>query len=166
MVHPDSYVGRFLSLGASFPPHNKNHSIVRWVFPPPRLVKLNFDGSCRGLSTSGGFMLKDWAGCLLWVVSCNYGTTSITVAEARAMRDGILMAIQAGFRHIFVEGDNKMVIQPAQGFGGFISAFLTYLKIFNVGRKQLFSFCLNTLFKRQIGLQIGWLNLVILFPAP
>uniref|UniRef100_A0A7C9CIR9 RNase H type-1 domain-containing protein n=1 Tax=Opuntia streptacantha TaxID=393608 RepID=A0A7C9CIR9_OPUST len=54
-------------------------------------------------------------GQLLKLGACCYGSASILVAEARAMKDGIAMAIQEGFHHIIVEGDNKMVIQAAQG---------------------------------------------------
>ena len=81
-------------------------------------MKLNFDGSCRGSSTAGGFILRDWQGRLLQVGSSNYGTATITVAEARAMRDGILATIQASYRHIIVEGDNRTVIQAAKKSSG------------------------------------------------
>jgi len=66
-------------------PHHKNHFIVRWAVPPTDFVKLNFDGSCQGSSASGGFILRDWMARLLLVGSYNYGTTTITVAEARAI---------------------------------------------------------------------------------
>jgi len=57
-------------------------------------------------------------GRLLKVGTCRYGSTPIVVTEARAMRDGIFMTLQAGFRHIIVEGDNQMVIQEPQGSEG------------------------------------------------
>jgi len=44
-----------------------------------------------------------------------YGTTSILVAEARALRDGLQVAIQAGIRNLNIEGDNKIVIQAIEG---------------------------------------------------
>uniref|UniRef100_A0A7C9D1H1 RNase H type-1 domain-containing protein n=1 Tax=Opuntia streptacantha TaxID=393608 RepID=A0A7C9D1H1_OPUST len=103
--------------GDPSPTHNKNHFILIWVSPPTGLVKQNFDDSCIDLSTLGGFILREWMGQLLKLGACDYGTTFITVAEVRAMRDGILMAIQPGFQRIVVEGDNKTVIQAAQGFG-------------------------------------------------
>jgi len=73
------------------------------------------DGSCSGLSTSGGFILRDWIGRLLKWGYSNYGITSITVANARAIRDGVFMTIQAGFCNIWVEDNNKIVIHAAQG---------------------------------------------------
>ena len=36
------------------------------------------------------------------------------VAEATAMRDGISTALQAGFRRLEVEGDNRIVIEAVQ----------------------------------------------------
>ena len=40
-----------------------------------------------------------------------YGDTSILVAEARVLRDGLRLTIQVGFKHIAIEGDNKIMIQ-------------------------------------------------------
>jgi len=74
---------------------------------PPGYIKLNFDGSFIGSLAIGSFILTDWIGQLLKVGTCHYGTTSITIAEAGAMRDGIFMAIQVGFQRIIVKGDNK-----------------------------------------------------------
>ena len=36
------------------------------------------------------------------------------VAEATAMKDGIITALQAGFRRIEVEGDNQVVLKAVQ----------------------------------------------------
>jgi len=45
--------------GFSSSSRHENYFIARWLAPPPGLVKLNFDGSCRGSSTAGGFTLRD-----------------------------------------------------------------------------------------------------------
>lgn len=37
------------------------------------------------------------------------------VAETTAMHNGIKAAVQAGFTHIQIEGDNKTLIQAIQG---------------------------------------------------
>jgi len=76
----DSFPGGYLST-----PLHKNFFIVRWASPPLGVIKVNFDGSCIGQSTTGGFLLSDWTGRLIQLGACNYGTTSIIVAEARAM---------------------------------------------------------------------------------
>jgi len=44
-----------------------------------------------------------------------YGTTSILVAEARAVRDGLQFVVQVGFRNINIEGDNQIIIQAIEG---------------------------------------------------
>jgi len=42
-------------------------------------------------------------------------TTSILVAEARALRDGLNLALQAGIHQLIIEGDNKIAIQALEG---------------------------------------------------
>jgi len=100
-------------------PRHTNHLIVRWAAPSIDFVKLSFDGSCRGSSAYGGFILRDWLGCLHLVGSYNYGATTITVTEAHAMPDGIFNTIQKGFHQIIVEGDNLRVIGAASGSSAF-----------------------------------------------
>jgi len=39
----------------------------------------------------------------------------ILVAEATAVRDGLKYALEAGYRHIEVEGDNQVVLNAIQG---------------------------------------------------
>ena len=85
------------------------------VPPPPGFIKINFDGSLLNSSAAGGYVLRDWTGKLLKVGVANYGHTSITVAEARALKDGASVAIQAGYRRLLIEGDNTIVIQALAG---------------------------------------------------
>jgi len=99
-------------------PHHKSYVIVRWLAPPPGVVKLNFDGSCQGSAAAGGFILRDWRGQLLQLGSYNYGTATITVAEARAMHDGILHTLRTGYRHIIVERDNSTIIHAILSSSG------------------------------------------------
>jgi len=102
----DSFPGEIPSF-----PHHKSHFIVRWFVPPLGFVKLNFDGSYRGSAAAGGFILRDWRGQPLQFGSYNYGTVTITVAEARAMRNGIFHTLRTGYRQIIIEGDNSTVIR-------------------------------------------------------
>ena len=46
----------------------------------------------------------------LQIGAFNYGTATITVAEVRAMHDGILHSLRTDYRQIIVEGDNRTVI--------------------------------------------------------
>ena len=102
------------SRGSSSSPGTPSH-LVRWYPPPPGFVKLNFDGSLINSSAAGGFIIRDWTGRLIKAGATYYGDTSILVAEARALRDGLRLAIQAGFTNIIIEGDNKTVIQALKG---------------------------------------------------
>ena len=55
--------------------------------------------------------MRDWRGKIIKVGAANYGLTSSLVAEARALKDGVLLAVRAGYSKISMEGDNVLVIQ-------------------------------------------------------
>ena len=64
--------------------------------PNSEIVKINFDGSCNHSSSAPGFILRDWTGKLVIKLGAtNYGHTSSLVAKARALKDGLRVAIQA-----------------------------------------------------------------------
>ena len=89
--------------------------LVRWHPPSLGFIKFNFDGSLINSSAAGGFIIRDWTSKLVKAGAHFYGNTSILVAEARALRDGLRLAIQAGFKQIAIERDNKIVIQALKG---------------------------------------------------
>jgi len=93
----------------------QTHIFIRWHSPNPHWIKLNFDGSLQNSSAAGGFILRDWRGASLLTGASNYGASSIIVAEARALRDGVQAATRAGYRWLQVEGDNLTVIEALQG---------------------------------------------------
>ena len=74
--------------GPPSPPITSIH-LVRWHPPSPGFVKLNFDGSLINSAATGGFIIRDWTGKLVKAEAGYYGETSILVAEARALRDGL-----------------------------------------------------------------------------
>jgi len=101
-------------------PHSHHHrtdssSFVRWRAPPPGFIKLNFDGSLHQHSAAGGFLIRGWGGNLIQAGAAHYGDSPILVAEARALRDGVRTAVEAGFKKVFIEGDNAIVIHSLQG---------------------------------------------------
>ena len=98
------------SRGSSSSPTTSTH-LVRWYPPLLGFVKLNFDGSLINSSVAGGFILWDWTRRLIKARATYYGDTSILVTEARALRDGLRIAIQASFNNVAIEGDNKIVIE-------------------------------------------------------
>ena len=101
-------------MGSSFSPA-KTSQLVLWHPPPPGFITLNFDGSLVNSAAAAGFILRDWTGQIIKVGAANYGQTSILVAEARALQDGIEAATQAGFHKLYIEGDNRTVIPVVQG---------------------------------------------------
>jgi len=56
-------------------------------------------------------------GRVIKAVAANYGRTSSLVAEARALKDGVILALRAGYMEIAIEGDNLIVIQTLKGEG-------------------------------------------------
>ena len=83
--------------------------------PDPEVVKLNFDDSNNHYSATRGFILRDWTGKVIKLGTTNYGQSLSLVAEARALKDGLCMAIQTGYSTKCVEGDNLIVIQASKG---------------------------------------------------
>ena len=63
------------------------------------------------------FLLRHWMGRVLKAAAANYGHTSSLVVEARALKDGVLLAIRAGYTEIAIAGDNLIVIQALKGKG-------------------------------------------------
>ena len=71
------------------------------VAPPSQgFVKLNFDGSLNNSSVVAGFIIQDWMAKLVKAgVATYYGDASIIVVEVGALRDGLRLAIHAGFNN-------------------------------------------------------------------
>ena len=67
------------------------------------------------MSAAGGYILHDWEGKILRVGSSYYGCTSIIVAEARALRDGVQEAYATGFKKLIIERDNEVIIKVLLG---------------------------------------------------
>ena len=101
--------------GPSSTPSSTNIYLVRWYPPQSGVDKVNFDGSCINLVAARCFILRDWTDKIIKVGAANYGLSSSLVAEARALKDGVLLAVQAGYSKISIEGDNLLVIQALQG---------------------------------------------------
>ena len=85
--------------GHPFGPISKN-KVVRWEPPPIGMVKINFDGSVLHTSAVGGYIIRDWRGTVLRAGSHQYGCTSVIMAEARVLRDGVQAATVAGYKDI------------------------------------------------------------------
>ena len=109
---------------------NKNHDIstgraraysqnlnatIKWQAPPLSCFKLNFDGSVTNCSAACGFVIRDGDGRPIVAEASNAGKTTVPVAEATALRNGLVAAKQKGLRRLQVEGDSKLVIDAVNG---------------------------------------------------
>lgn len=71
--------------------------------PPHQFVKLNFDGFViQNKHAASGFVICDSSGYPLLASSKNLGSSNVLVAEALALRDGLIQASSAGFNKIEV----------------------------------------------------------------
>jgi len=113
--HPSSST---TSVSPSYLPHNHHHSsnyFIRWHSPAGGAVKINCDGTKSHRGTSAGFVIRTWKGGFVLAGTRYLEQAPILVAEAVAVRDGLKSALEAGYHHIEIEGDNQVVLNAIQG---------------------------------------------------
>nr|XP_011463604.1 PREDICTED: uncharacterized protein LOC105351321 [Fragaria vesca subsp. vesca] len=93
----------------------ENDKMIRWSPPPNDRVKLNFDGSVKSSYAAGGFIFRNPLGGPLAAAAFNFGSTTVPVAEALSLRNGLIDAKRRGFKKVEVEGDSKLVIDVING---------------------------------------------------
>ncbi|XP_021767045.1 uncharacterized protein LOC110731502 [Chenopodium quinoa] len=90
-------------------------SFVSWSPPPVRFCKLNFDGSAPNNLSMAGVVLRDDLDNHIPSRTYNLGSCPAFLAIVIALRNGLLLARAHNISHIFIEGDNLMVINILQG---------------------------------------------------
>ncbi|XP_021722049.1 uncharacterized protein LOC110689595 [Chenopodium quinoa] len=99
----------------ALPSHPTPRSIrVSWS-PPPSVIKINFDGYVREGSGVVGIVLRDHLGNNVCSRSFNIGMSTPLIAEATALRNGLLLAQAHNISKVFIEGDNFLIINILQG---------------------------------------------------
>jgi hypothetical protein len=87
---------------------------TKWSHPEPRQVKLNVDASYYADNQAGsvGAILRDYQGQFV-AASCKVLThvESAMMAEAIAMKEGLLLANMMGCNSVIVEGDSTETIE-------------------------------------------------------
>ncbi|KAF8656343.1 hypothetical protein HU200_060725 [Digitaria exilis] len=81
----------------------------RWSRPPEEWLKVNTDDAYSEASTSGasGAVLRNSQGVVLAAAAHSYNNLAdVTMAEALAARDGLLLATEHGARRVILEIDN------------------------------------------------------------
>ena len=86
---------------------------VKWTKPPTGWVKLNTDGTMYGnpVKVGGGGVLRSSSGDWIGGFMSKMGSTSSTVAELWALKDGLTMAKQMRIENICIEMDAEFIVQ-------------------------------------------------------
>jgi ribonuclease HI len=91
---------------------------VKWTTPPPHQLKLNVDASFHEDMAAGatGTVVCDYQGQFV-AASTNYilHVSSASMAEAIAMKEGLLLANRLGCNSIIAESDSIVTIDACNG---------------------------------------------------
>lgn len=85
--------------------------MVKWAPPPFDYVKVNCDGSVKDKEGASGYVIRNHYGKIVGAGARYLGHTSILLAEATGLRDGVKRAVDMGYRNLEIEGDSTVVIQ-------------------------------------------------------
>ena len=97
----------------------------RWRGPPEDWVKVNTDASFSALSASGasGVVLRNSQGEVIAALARAYtNIADVTMAEALAARDGVLLASEQAATKVILEVDNLQVASLIRSENGLRSA--------------------------------------------
>ncbi|KAL0004154.1 hypothetical protein SO802_011715 [Lithocarpus litseifolius] len=85
---------------------------ISWDKPDPGWLKLNTDGSSKGLlgAAAGGGLIRDEGGNWVAGFSRKIGRTDSFVAEIWALRDGLQLCQQMSARAVMIELDAKSLV--------------------------------------------------------
>jgi ribonuclease HI len=88
-----------------------------WTTPKKGWLKLNFDGSsnCKSKLSSIGGVYRDYKGRFVLGYAQQIGTATSSVAELMALKHGLKLAVENGWRGISIEGDFEAVIDAISG---------------------------------------------------
>ena len=86
--------------------------LIQWHPPPYPYFKLNTDGSALGNPglAGAGRVLRDYRGRWIAGFSLHVGLTTNNMAELAAVRQGLEMAWNMGFKFLHLELDSKVVL--------------------------------------------------------
>ncbi|CAA6674186.1 unnamed protein product [Spirodela intermedia] len=113
------HVTQWLRSTYSLVPNKRNVRIlfttirsVRWTPSKAGRWKLNVDGASQDNSrpSGGGGILRDSVGCIFFAFSNLYNIQTNIVAEAMAIRDGLLLCEEQNITNIILEFDSKVLV--------------------------------------------------------
>lgn len=85
---------------------------VSWEKPGIGWTKLNFDGSCKGRAGKGsiGGIFRNHKAEFLLGYAESIGRTTSTIAELTALRRGLELVLENGWKDVWLEGDAKTLV--------------------------------------------------------
>ena len=92
--------------------------LVHWCPPPPRLVKVNFDGAffSRENIDGLGLIIRNDQRLVMAILSQQIPLpASVEIVEVLAARQTLLFAQELGFESLVMEGDSKIIINAIKG---------------------------------------------------
>jgi hypothetical protein len=98
----------------------KKVQAIRWSKPDRHQIKLNVDGYffSEFMNGAAGAILRDYKGQFIAATSIFLqNTSSAMAAEARAMKEGLTLAVQLGCSNIIAESDSMDIIEECTGRG-------------------------------------------------
>ena len=84
---------------------------IAWVRPPLGVLKFNSDASVVQGRATGGGLLRDGQGKLIFAFYKEFGEQDVLGAECMALLFGLQLCLQKGLRPSLVEVDSKALVQ-------------------------------------------------------
>ncbi|KAH0679931.1 hypothetical protein KY284_021016 [Solanum tuberosum] len=94
-----------------------SYKIVRWSAPSPKWLKCNTDGASRGNPgpSSAAFCIRNLRGEIIVAKGFLLPNTTNMVAEARAIREGLMYFRDKKLNYIVIETDSLAMVQILEG---------------------------------------------------
>ncbi|XP_075085124.1 uncharacterized protein LOC142168347 [Nicotiana tabacum] len=89
--------------------------MVKWLKPPPLIMKLNSDGSCLDGNCRGGGIVRGSDRCIIMAYLLPLGPGTSNTAEASALLYGLKWCINYGFNSIIRETDSLILQNSVTG---------------------------------------------------
>ncbi|XP_071939796.1 uncharacterized protein [Coffea arabica] len=93
------------------PPRRRTPRAIAWVKPPLGVLKFNSDASVNQGRASGGGLLRDYQGKVIFAFYKEFGEQDVLSAESLALLFGLQLCLQRGLRPSLVEVDFKALVQ-------------------------------------------------------
>ncbi|GLJ06912.1 hypothetical protein SUGI_0052280 [Cryptomeria japonica] len=85
---------------------------IKWSPPPPKFLKINFNGACRGnLSVSRySAIIQDEFGDMLGAKFSPMGVSTNNIVEVNTLEAGLEWCVEKGVHKVLIEGDSQVIL--------------------------------------------------------